>query len=305
MSATSTPNVSTILARSRRTPSCSPHARPTARFLTAAAAILALCGTARAQYSIIRVAAPVSLARPAHTATDAAVRVDSPRDAEGRPHPFLLGRDGAKVLPLLATGRFGAAVAISAPGTAVAGWSHSLTGIHAVRWDASTTIPTVRNLGSLPGASVMLPVGISDRGDAIAGFATFLSPVYQPWRWTSARGLEPLATDAASATATAISADGSLIAGESFDNIWSPSRATIWLADNRPLDLRDTLAAAGLDVTGWRLTTVTSVSPDGRTLAGRGELNNADAYWLVTIPAPGTAGLLLIAAGLASARRRR
>jgi uncharacterized membrane protein len=70
--------------------------------------------------------------------------------------------------------------------------------------------------------------------------------------------------------ARAVTADGSIIVGESrvSQNI---IEAFIWDPTNGMRRVQDVLNAAGADVQGWGLRTVAAITPDGRFIAGWGE----------------------------------
>ncbi|MCC5787519.1 MAG: hypothetical protein JJU33_12565 [Phycisphaerales bacterium] len=109
--------------------------------------------------------------------------------------------------------------------------------------------------------------------------------------------------------ATAATDGGELI----FGNWWlgpGPSSferlAFIWDAEHGARPLGEVLASEyGIDMEGWELHIVTGVTPDGRSIIGRGTAPSGFSQgFVVVIPAPGVLpGLLLM--GLAGWRRRR
>ncbi len=102
----------------------------------------------------------------------------------------------------------------------------------------------------------------------------------------------------------ASSADGSLIGGTSFDDTGS---AYIWDATNGARLLGPTLTNifGVTNLTGWQLTAVNGISPDGRYLVGYG--TDPQGYtegFLVELPEPSAATLSLLTVGYALMRRR-
>ncbi len=83
--------------------------------------------------------------------------------------------------------------------------------------------------------------------------------------------------------ARAVSADGSVVVGDIL-----PFEPFIWDEHNGMRDLREVLTGDyGLDLTGWKLESVTDISDDGRVLVGNGE-NPDGVYeaWRAVIPEP-------------------
>ena len=100
--------------------------------------------------------------------------------------------------------------------------------------------------------------------------------------------------------AYATSADGSVIVGS------NDFEAFIWDAENGMRHLEDVLMGLGLDLTGWDLSTATSITPDGLTIVGRGSGPNVTGgeAWIAHIPEPSTLSLLALG-GLVLMRRQR
>jgi uncharacterized membrane protein len=103
--------------------------------------------------------------------------------------------------------------------------------------------------------------------------------------------------------ADALCADGSTVGGSS----GSPNGAAafLWTSGTGMLNLNNLLPMLGIDLTGWRLTSVGSMSSDGTSLTGHGVYNGQGRAWVVTgIPSP---SVLAIAVGFVSiaCRRRR
>lgn len=107
------------------------------------------------------------------------------------------------------------------------------------------------------------------------------------------------------AIASAISADGTLVFGNSGTGF--TFRAYVWDEDHGMQDLMQLLANAGVDLHGWsRLNYIYDVSADGHTILGYGF--NAQGFYspfLATIPEPGTLSLAAVSFVLFGMRRGR
>lgn len=191
------------------------------------------------------------------------------------------------------------AQAISADGSVVTGyivtelasWPYEI--VEAFLYDAEHGI---RGLGGLDG----MPAGswakdISADGSTVVGWAESASGqqafLYQDDIGMKALGMLPSRWPTTS-EATAVSGDGSIVVGR------SETQAFIYDAVNGMRPLRDYLMDLGLDLSGWWLDSATAISDDGLTIVGRG-LNPSgdDEGWVVVIPEPSTAVLLLIGIG--------
>jgi uncharacterized membrane protein len=210
---------------------------------------------------------------------------------------------------------YGLARAVSSDGATVVGQMFDETaGYLAYRWTDSE------------GATVLSPdsagaTGISSDASTIVG-ATIVSSfeVGEPFRWTASSGFTtlgtlPLGADPAAAQDTC--ATGEIIVGETRG---SPRQAFVWDARNGMQALQLVLEAQGVDLSGWALTQATAISDDCRRIVGWGTNPSGDVEGFVgtvdlplpdlvpDLPASSTgsrimAGVLLIAAGLAAARK--
>jgi uncharacterized membrane protein len=120
-------------------------------------------------------------------------------------------------------------------------------------------------------------------------------------RWLPDRSIQSLGTLATGnySAGAAVSADGSVIVGA------SGSQAFIWDATNGMRSLQQVLADAGVNVSGWTLSTAMGISADGKTIVGYGtDPSGYTEGWVATIPEPACLSLLALG-GLAVMRRKR
>lgn len=121
-------------------------------------------------------------------------------------------------------------------------------------------------------------------------------------------GLGDLPGGSFGSVATGVSADGSVVVGQSQSA--SGFEVFVWDSTNGMRELDQVLTNQGIDLTGWTLWSAEGVSHDGLTIVGYGtNPSNAFEAWIAVIPEPSTA--LLLASGLGalavgrSATRRR
>lgn len=122
------------------------------------------------------------------------------------------------------------------------------------------------------------------------------------YRWTAAGGTQLLPANLATSFGTSeVTGDGNIwLLGDGsayVHSLGTTRTAAALLADN------------GVSLTGWSALRLSQVSTDGLTFAGVGTLTTdsgviTNQAWSVTIPSPGSLGVLGLA-GLAIARRRR
>ena len=156
------------------------------------------------------------------------------------------------------------------------------------RWTAETGMV---GLGQLRDANWSSASGVSADGSVIVGNAAFFTypqggdiDWVEAFQWTEALGMLGLGFlpgDTYSA-AYAVSADGSLVVGQ------SGSVAFIWDSVHGMRSLRDVLVnCSGLDLTGWTLSAASAISADGRSIVGWGIDPNGDTQaWLAALPPP-------------------
>lgn len=159
---------------------------------------------------------------------------------------------GMQDLGVLSAGSASVATGVSADGSVVVGGSAG----RAFRWTAGTGMVS---LGSLPGGAFSSAADVSADGAVVVGVGVGSNGLNEAFRWTQAGGMVGLGRlpGATASQAFAVSADGAVVVGR------SEGRAFVWTAAEGMRDLRAVLVGAGLDLTGWTLTTATGVSSGG------------------------------------------
>ncbi len=185
---------------------------------------------------------------------------------------------------------------VSHDGSTIIGVSGSADGDRAFRW---TSAGGMQNLGVLSSEDAASSAyGVSADGSVVTGFSGNVAVI---WVNGVAQSLGAL-NGADFAVAYTSNADGSVIGGYSF--IGFSAFATMWSQELGLVDLNTYLPTLGIDLTGWELQYTRDISFDGNTIVGEGMFNGELRGWVVTVPAPGSAGVL-IAAGAMMSRRRR
>lgn len=211
---------------------------------------------------------------------------------------------GAHDLGLWPGGHSASANAISDDGSTVAGSAEA--GINhtiAFRW---TCDGGVQDLGSLACEwfDVSGAEAISSDGSITVGFSYLdngdNTACCRATRWTETGGVQDLGAlpGQAGSMATAISGDGSVIAGYCVVDYWIPHRPFLWTSTLGMVDLQAYIASQGVDLVGWSLVDVTGLSADGSAMTGWGTTDGQQRAWLITglsVPEPTTAALLGLA----------
>ena len=215
--------------------------------------------------------------------------------------------------------RFASASGVSADGNAIAGTAAAGPGqgggFHIVRWTPAGAM----DLGDLPGGDDFAhATGISADGSTVIGYGTSASG-REALRWRSDTGFRPLGHLPGQGPVppilshirpSAVSGDGSVIVGHDYPGPGVEPVAFLWDEARGIRALKDALEGDyGLDLTGWRLTSATDITPDGLTLIGTGyhdQFGTDLMTWRATLPDPaGAAPLAAVLAALTLPRRRR
>jgi len=185
---------------------------------------------------------------------------------------------------------------VSADGSIVVG--ESIDAHEAFHWTAATGMV---GLGDLPGGTfASRATAVSDDGSVVVGSSTSDFGPNEGFRWVDLNNNGQLDPDEKLdfhpefgldlGEVTALSGDGSVLGG-------GFGTGNIWDQTNGVRNLWDVLDQGGLDMTGWTLGYVSSISADGMTFVGWG--TNPDGYeeaWVATVPTPGA--VLLCGMGL-------
>lgn len=177
---------------------------------------------------------------------------------------------------------------------------------NAFRW---TEDGGMQLLGVLPGESFSVANAVSADGLTVVGGSSPEASLTGPaLRWTADTGLQSLGSipHGGGSTARAVSADGRVIVGQAYSFTLTDEVAFVWTPESGMRALPDVLDELGIDYSGWRLRDATGVTGDGRTIVGYGydSLGRTQA-WMVTIPAPGGALVLILAAWPGGRQRAR
>ncbi len=153
----------------------------------------------------------------------------------------------------------------------------------------------------LPGATGM--IRSTPDGTLLAGLASNPDTnASAPAIWTRNEGLRFL-PGIGSGRARSLTDDGSVIVGR------IGTDEVVWVDQGYPVPVETYAERFGLDMTGWHVNFVAAISADGSTIVGGARHNSWEAGriegFVLTIPAPGTIGVLGVALLSAGCRRRR
>ncbi|MBX3437545.1 MAG: hypothetical protein KF861_08650 [Planctomycetaceae bacterium] len=149
----------------------------------------------------------------------------------------------------------------------------------AFRW---TSTNGIQDLGTLNGTG-SAATAMSADGEVVAGIDWVSDgSYYLAFRWTTSSGMQGIGSLGTACSPWCIGADGSSIAGSS-SMISGPDHAFLWTAANGIQDLNVLLPSLGIDLTGWVLTEVVTMTPDGVTLCGNGTHNGNPEAWIANL----------------------
>jgi probable HAF family extracellular repeat protein len=118
------------------------------------------------------------------------------------------------------------------------------------------------------------------------------------FRWTEATGMVDLGVDGA---AFAESADGSIVIG-GYDNSGSGTYAFYWSPSAGARLLSDVLHDNyGLDMSGWYLNQALAISPNGRFIVGRGFTPSGNGVWMADLQVPEPPNFTIAVCAIAAA----
>lgn len=147
------------------------------------------------------------------------------------------------------------AEAVSGDGRVVVGYAESPDHLAAIRW---TRTGGLEALAGLPDLAAQAN-GVSADGTYVVGRVG-----NDAFVWSAPDRVTLIPSPSGGFTgANDVSADGSLVVGES-------DEAFVWDAQHGLRPLSELLVAAGVDLTGWTLHSITAVSDDGKRVCGYG-----------------------------------
>ena len=198
---------------------------------------------------------------------------------------------------------------VNTDGSVVVGWQDRKDGFRqAAVWD--------NGVQTVPMTDAMDPVGeaqdVDSAGIWVVGNGAF-GTADEAWRWSSSTGVEQLGLECDGCFlprgfATGISDDGSVIVGFNREFPFGRTVPFIWTESTGMLDLNEYVSSLGIDLGGFDLALVLSISGDGKTIGGAGipvgGFFPSDGY-VLTIPEPSSLALLTMLGLAAAAVRRR
>ena len=197
----------------------------------------------------------------------------------------------------LAGGAFNSAArGINSDGSVIVGVGFSASGNEAFRW---TSGGGMVGLGDLAGGGFLsVARGVSADGSVVVGEGLSASG-FEAFRWTSGGGmvsLGDLAGGSFYSSAFATNSDGSVVVGES--DSASGYDAFRWTQATGIQSLTELLTTAGVDLTGYALSSARGVDSTGNIIVGEGPFGTS--AFLVNLATSGMTTLDNLATGLAS-----
>ena len=195
------------------------------------------------------------------------------------------------------------ATAVSADGSIVAGsmWVGSESAIGGFVWTEDSGLTAIGDLPKIAsntadeyGSEIH---ALSSDGTTAVGQSSREHPIREAVYWTKDEGLVSLdvlnSLQSDYSLASAVSSDGSVIAGH-YGITGTPGSATfLWTESTGAQDLSLILQQSGADLQGWQLTEIVTMSNDGNTIVGygqdsAGEFGSWYAQLSIAIPEPST-----------------
>lgn len=223
------------------------------------------------------------------------------------PDTPLVWRDGVLATPAgLPLGAH--PTAVSADGSVIAGRRYGLPNSEsAFVWSEASGYVTLTPIGVCCNDAG----AITPDGSVVVGSYTVTENATRGFRWSATGGLVALDMPAgiAKTWANDISGDGRVIVGSALPT-GGQIGAALWDEDHGMRLLQEILEGElHLDLAGWRLTSASAISRDGRVVAGTAiNAQGRDATWIADItpvPVPPAAWLLASAFGATGWMRRR
>jgi probable HAF family extracellular repeat protein len=205
--------------------------------------------------------------------------------------------DGLNGLGYLPGSQYSDAKATNNDGSIIVGLgTNAEENFEAFRWSAADGMV---GLGDLEGGIFeSAAFGLSNDGSTIIGMGNSDAGM-QAIQWTAEDGMQGLGDlegGKFESYATEVSSDGSTILGTANTDLGE--EVFYWTQETGMLNFKDMLKENyGLDLAGWRLTSVNGISYDGTKIIGNGI--NPEGYnegWIITIPEPSAITLMFFAA---------
>lgn len=187
-------------------------------------------------------------------------------------------------------------------GSVVVGWQDRVDGFRqAAVWDNGVQ----QVLSTAADEPLSEASDVDAAGNWVVGSGGFATG-NQAWRWSASTGVELLGNlSGERGSATGISDDGSVIVGfERGFGPFAPQTGFVWTETTGIMNVNDYVSSFGIDLQGLDLTLPLTVSGDGRTIGGATAVFFGEGF-VVTVPEPASASLLLTAALATMAVRRR
>lgn len=186
--------------------------------------------------------------------------------------------------------------ATNADGSVIVGYSYSTNGLEAFRWENGV----MTGLGDLAGGPFFsTATDVNSDGSVVVGLGNSVNG-NEAYRWENGvmTGLGDLAGGSFFSSASAVNSNGNVIVGTGTSAIGS--EAIRWTAANGMESLNDILNAAGVDITGYTLTSANDVDDSGNIIIGAGSFGGNTISFIANLSTNGLTTPENLAKGLAS-----